>query len=226
MRQERGPRPHYLVADDNVAFGGALARALGTYGDATTVRNAREALEAVHARAYAALFVDICLPDCHAFELLAIFRGMNPKAPAMVLTESWDDGEGDRARALKALYVLKPVEPEAIVAFVGLSALDVDERAAHRDRLTSGVIKTAGSFPSTTSWQSGPSPQGELPCRPNDLTPAEREVHRLMAIGMPNWVIARSLFVSVETVKTHVSHILSKLGVHSRREVIVGSRRR
>jgi hypothetical protein len=42
----------------------------------------------------------------------------------MVLTESWDEREGDRARALKALYVLKPVEPEAITAFVGLSLLD------------------------------------------------------------------------------------------------------
>jgi DNA-binding NarL/FixJ family response regulator len=226
MREERDPRPHYLVADDNVAFGGALGRALGTYGDTTTVRNAREALEAVHARAYSALFVDLCLPDGHAFELLAIFRGMNPRAPAMALTESWDDDEGDRARALKALYVLKPVEPEAIVAFVALTALDDNESASHRGRLTSGVITAADSFPPTTVSQSGPPSQSELPCALSDLTPAEQEVHRLMALGMPNWVIARNLFVSVETVKTHVSHILSKLGVRSRRNVILGSQRR
>ena len=226
MSEEQDPRPHYLVADDSAAFSGALRRALGRYGDATTVRNAREALAAVHARPYSALFVDICLPRGQAFDLLGIFRGMQPAAPAMVLTESLNDAEGDRVRALNALYVLKPVEPEAIVAFIGLSALDDGERAPRHDRLTSKVIKTAGSFPPTMSSQSGPPPHGELQCGPNDLTPAEREVHRLMALGMPNWVIAQNLFVSVETVKTHVSHVLSKLGVHSRRKVILGSRKR
>jgi DNA-binding NtrC family response regulator len=124
ISEERGPRPLYLVADENVAFGGALRRALGRYGDATTVRSAHEALEAVHARPYSALFIDVRLSDGHALDIVAIFRGMHPKMPAMVLTESWDEREGARARALKALYVLKPVEPEAIVAFVGLSMLD------------------------------------------------------------------------------------------------------
>ena len=54
----------------------------------------------------------------------------------------------------------------------------------------------------------------------HDLTPREREVLALLVKGMSNPEIAQRLSVSRSTVKTHVSNILSKLGVSSRRETI------
>jgi DNA-binding NarL/FixJ family response regulator len=48
------------------------------------------------------------------------------------------------------------------------------------------------------------------------LTPREQEVLRMIASGQPNQEIASTLFLSVGTVKVHVSHILAKLGVTSR----------
>lgn len=48
------------------------------------------------------------------------------------------------------------------------------------------------------------------------LTPRERDVLRIMASGRSNQDIADALFVSVGTVKVHVTHILAKLGVKSR----------
>jgi len=54
------------------------------------------------------------------------------------------------------------------------------------------------------------------PESPVDLTERENEVLRLMARGQSNKQIARSLHISEKTVKTHVSNILSKLGVQSR----------
>ena len=48
------------------------------------------------------------------------------------------------------------------------------------------------------------------------LTPREREVLRMLAAGQSNQAIADTLFVSVGTVKVHVTHILAKLGVKSR----------
>jgi DNA-binding NarL/FixJ family response regulator len=49
-----------------------------------------------------------------------------------------------------------------------------------------------------------------------ELSAREIEVARLVASGLPNRAIAAELFVSVATVKTHVSHILTKLGLGSR----------
>ena len=51
-----------------------------------------------------------------------------------------------------------------------------------------------------------------------ELTLREREILDLVAAGMTNAEIAQRLFVSPATVATHVSHVLSKLGVRSRRE--------
>lgn len=62
---------------------------------------------------------------------------------------------------------------------------------------------------------------GDAVLRDHGLTARERDVARLVAAGATNAEIARALFVSVPTVKTHVSHVLGKLGVRSRTEIVV-----
>jgi DNA-binding CsgD family transcriptional regulator len=53
------------------------------------------------------------------------------------------------------------------------------------------------------------------------LTRAERDVYRLLALGLSTSQIARKLCISVETVRSHVKQVFAKLGVHSRSEAIV-----
>ncbi len=53
------------------------------------------------------------------------------------------------------------------------------------------------------------------------LTKTEREIADLVAEGLKNREIAARRFVSIRTVETHVTHILAKLGIPSRRELIV-----
>jgi ATP/maltotriose-dependent transcriptional regulator MalT len=59
-----------------------------------------------------------------------------------------------------------------------------------------------------------------LPNGPSTLTDREREVLRLMNDGLSNSEIAARLFISIHTAKVHVHHVLQKLGVHSRIEVM------
>lgn len=73
-------------------------------------------------------------------------------------------------------------------------------------------------------------PVGEIPCDPPDrqrvsqavrrLSPREREILPLLAARWTDREIAHALCISHRTVTTHVSHIFSKLGINSRREVV------
>jgi LuxR family maltose regulon positive regulatory protein len=58
----------------------------------------------------------------------------------------------------------------------------------------------------------------------NLVTPREREVLRLLALGLPNRAIAERLVTSQATIKSHVHHLIDKLGVASRAEVLVRAR--
>jgi LuxR family maltose regulon positive regulatory protein len=88
-------------------------------------------------------------------------------------------------------------------------------------RLRNRGVRTAYVTRLLATFGSGhdrPAPSREL------LTPRERDVLHLLALGLPNRAIAERLVTSEATVKSHVHHLIDKLGASSRAEVLVRAR--
>jgi DNA-binding NarL/FixJ family response regulator len=62
---------------------------------------------------------------------------------------------------------------------------------------------------------------GRKSLRVDELTPRELDVMRRIATGEENAAIAKNLFVSEKTVQNHISHIRSKLDIHTRAQIVV-----
>lgn len=92
--------------------------------------------------------------------------------------------------------------------------------ARHREAWERGFALNREQVVAAALEASPPAPAAATAARDaDDLSARELEVARLVADGLSNPAIAAALFVSVATVKTHMSHILSKLGVESRVQV-------
>ena len=132
-------------------------------------------------------------------ETTAALRALTPAPAVLILTTFDRDAEILGAiEAGAAGYVLKDVSPEAIV--------DGIRRAATGDMVLTPELATR-----VLKGMRSPLPR---------LTARELEVLRLIATGAGNKEIARVLFVTEATVKSHVSHIFTKLDVDSRSRAI------
>ena len=132
-------------------------------------------------------------------ETTASLRALTPAPAVLILTTFDRDAEILGAiEAGAAGYVLKDVSPEAIV--------DGIRRAATGDMVLTPELATR-----VLKGMRSPLPR---------LTARELEVLRLIATGAGNKEIARALFVTEATVKSHVSHIFTKLDVDSRSRAI------
>jgi DNA-binding NarL/FixJ family response regulator len=193
-----------LVVDDDPLARAGLRAILGSAPGMEVVGEAadiQEALAAVWEMRPDVVVLDVRLPGMESF--LATRRAFAAGASAfpevVTLTRSTVDellfdplGAGARA------VLAKRSSPEELIEGV---------RAAARERGTAplgGSTRTESSL-TRASW------------RP---TPREREVLELASRGFSNAEIARRLYVSVDTVKTHKKHLYAKLGVRDRQELI------
>ena len=110
----------------------------------------------------------------------------------------------DAIQAGAISYLLKDVSVDELAEAI---------RAAYAGRPTLAPEAAEALIQVARSVDAGPEPG-------HDLTPREREVLALMVEGLNNPQIGDRLYISVTTVRTHVSNILSKLGVSNRAEAI------
>jgi DNA-binding NarL/FixJ family response regulator len=146
------------------------------------------------------VLMDLVMPRLGGVAAIRRIREQTPATRILVLTSfASDDQVVPAIEAGAAGYLLKDVEPSDLEAAI---------RAVHRGERLLAPQVTARLMATVA----GDGPSADLA----SLTPREREVLRLLAHGQSNRELAATLVVSEKTVKTHVSNILMKLGVHDR----------
>jgi FixJ family two-component response regulator len=185
--------PVVWVVDDDRAVCTALSRLLRAAAlDVVTMSSATEVVEALGRSTPDCVLLDLWLQDGSGLDLLPRFQLHSDQVPVVFLSADGDVRSSVRAMKDGAIdFLEKPVEDGAV--------LDAVIRAVARGR----------------SWREARASREEATSRLSTLTPREREVFSLVALGKPNKRIAAELGTTEKTIKVHRGRVMSKLGAES-----------
>ena len=204
-----------LLADDQALLRGALRKVVDNEPDMTVVAEAQDGAQAVHAARASrpdVAILDIRMPHMDGIEATRriISAGDDTVRVLMLTTFGLDEYVFEALRAGASGFMLKDAPPEELLDAIRIVA---DGGALLAPGVTRAVIdEFARRSPSTTN---------EHAQRLDELTDREREVLMLLTRGRSNSEIAAELIVSDATVKTHVAHVLMKLGVRDRVQAVI-----
>lgn len=195
-----------LVADDHQLFRQGLISLMQTRPEIVTVigqaETGREAVTLAQRLRPDLVLLDISMPDGDGLQAAAEIHGRLPEVKIVMLTASELD-EHFRAAIQSGVsgYLLKDLDAEEL--FELIEGLERGEAALTRTMATR-LLKHAAGQPATEAGEE------------ETLTAREIEVLRILAQGASNPQIARELNITVNTVKSHISHILAKLQLENR----------
>jgi DNA-binding NarL/FixJ family response regulator len=166
------------------------------------------------------------MPRCDGVAATTRITAEHPRTRVVVLTTYADDESIIGALRAGALgYLTKDASRSEIgraihAAAAGQAILD----PSVQQRLLNAAVRAPGAGAQAGGPSAAPATvQGgpvASPADPGELTPREADVLRLIAAGQSNREIARTLFVSEATVKTHVNRIFAKTGSRDRAQAI------
>ena len=203
-----------VIADDQALVRSGFSLILGSEPTIEVVAEAAdgaEALAAVRQHAPDVVLMDIRMPRIDGIEATRHLTGNPRTAHVKVLVLTTFDGDEyvyDALRAGASGFLLKDTTPDDLIRAVHVVASGESLLAPS---VTRRLIER---FVDTTPGAVGVD---VLP----DLTERERDVLVAVARGMSNVEIGEQLHVSYSTVKTHVSHLLAKLDVRDRAQLVV-----
>ncbi|MEV6498500.1 response regulator transcription factor [Streptomyces prunicolor] len=202
-----------VVADDHEIVRFGYAGLLATQADFTVVGTARDGAEAVRVcreESPDVVLMDVRMPVMDGIEATARLQN-GPGTPRVLVLTTFDLDEHvyDALTAGASGFLLKDVTAERLFDAVRVVA-------AGEALLAPGITRRLIAEFARQRPRTGPAHTAL-----DALTPRETDVLRLLAQGLSNPELAARLHVGEETVKTHVSRILSKLGLRDRTQAVV-----
>ena len=206
-----------VVADDHEVVRSGFAEMLRTQPDFTVVGTAGDGAEAVRICRELrpdVIVMDVRMPRMDGIEATRQLVGPEPGGPRILILTTFDLDEYVYAalRAGASGFLLKDVTAERL--------FDAVRVVAAGDALLAPTVTRRLISEFALQHRTADAPP---PTALSSLTARETEVLRLMAEGLSNLEIAARLVVTEETVKTHVSRVLSKLGVRDRTRAVVAA---
>jgi DNA-binding NarL/FixJ family response regulator len=200
-----------LVVDDQPVVRAGVATMIGTQPDLEVIGEAANGLEAVARAAQLrpdVVVMDIRMPQLNGIEATRRVVALTPKPPRVVLLTTFDLDEYvfEGLLAGASGFLLKHAPPEEILLAVRAAAVgNALVSPAPMRRLVEHFVRGR------------PRAAADL----DQLTDREREVLVLMVRGLSNAAIARQLIIGENTVKTHVTRILTKLALRDRAHAVI-----
>lgn len=204
------PAIRVLLADDQPLVRAGLRMFLTAQPDIEVVAEAadgREAVDAVHQHRPDVVLMDVRMPNLDGVEATRLITAADDPPRVLVLTTfDLDEIVYDALRAGASGFLLKDAPEERLTTAIRVVA---DGGAMFAPSVTRRLIEEFARRPQQPVHNLG------------QLTDRENEVLRLVARGQSNTEIAAALFVSENTVKTHVARIMMKLGLRDRVQAVV-----
>ncbi len=199
-----------VIADDQPMMRAGFKAVLESAGDITVVAEAatgEEAIRAAREHRPDVVLMDIRMPVLDGIEAT---RQLPGQRVLILTTFGLDEYIIDALRAGASGFLLKDASIQDVLAAVrAVAAGDAVLSAAVTRQLLDQVARRL------------PAAVSRVPHELDTLTDREQEVLRMLAAGLSNAEIAVALVVSEATVKSHVSHILGKLGLRDRVQAVI-----
>jgi two-component system, NarL family, response regulator NreC len=204
-------RIRVLLADDHTVLRAGLRLLLSQEADIDVVgeaANGREAVDLTQSERPDVVVMDLTMPVMDGFEATRLIRRQMPETRVLILTMH-DSQE----------YLFRVLETGGS-GYVPKRAADTELIGAIRAVANDEAFLTIGSYQRLAEDYLARVRRGEETSKFERLTEREQEVLQKIAAGYTNQEIANHLVISVKTVETHRAHILDKLDLHTRADLV------